>query len=116
MLNFWNAYGKTVNVAIMYYRPNCPDGGDWIKKGWWVLQPGQSKVPYGGNLSSLNRYFLYVAEAVDGRFWAGEFVRNVPGTRAFELCEHTSTTDSRPAGFRLLDIGGNVDYTVTLIP
>ena len=33
MLKFWNAYGKTVNVAIMYHRPNCPVGGDWIKEG-----------------------------------------------------------------------------------
>jgi uncharacterized membrane protein len=113
MLRFCNSYHTTVNVAIIYYHPNCPDGGDWVKKGWWVLNPGECKVPYGGDLNDLNRYYLYVAEAIDGRFWAGEYVRQVPN-RAFEWCENTASTDSRQAGFRLLDIGDNDNFTVNL--
>jgi uncharacterized membrane protein len=114
MLKFCNSYHTTVNVAIMYLQRNCVDGGDWIKKGWWVIGPGQCKVAYGGDLDDLNRYYCYFAEALDGSFWAGEIVRAVPPQR-FEWCEHTASTDSRDVGFRVLDIGDSDNYTLTLI-
>jgi hypothetical protein len=34
MLQFCNNYPSDVWVCVLWYRPNCPDGGDWNKKGW----------------------------------------------------------------------------------
>lgn len=102
MLQFCNRYHSTVWVAIIYHRPNCPDGGDWAKKGWWRIEPGQCKVPIGGNLP--NRYYYFFAEAADGAFWAGTLATQAP-QRVFDWCLNTGSTDSRTLGFRQLDTG-----------
>jgi uncharacterized membrane protein len=121
MLTFNNHYPSTVWVAILFYSPGCSDGGDWEKKGWWKMEPGEGKVVYGGDLDDLNRYYCFYAQAANGAYWAGPYRRFVPYSR-FDWCEWTacSHSDGSPcgfdAGFRLLDIGGNDDYTVNLVP
>lgn len=121
MLAFRNRYPKGLWVAIMYYSPGCSDGGDWEKKGWWRLTPGQRKVVYGGDLADLNRYYCFYAEADDGAVWAGPYVRFLP-YQAFDWCEWTacSHSDGSPCGvtvgLRLLDIDSNDDFTVNLVP
>src|ERR1700730_7787710 len=62
MLQFCNQYPQEVWVAIMWYHPNCPDGGDWEKAGWWHLYPGECKIVFGDDLEDLNRYFTFYAE------------------------------------------------------
>jgi len=114
MLRFINKYSSTISVAIMKLHRNCPDGGDWDKSGWWVMAPGESKVPYGGDLDDLNRYFYFYAFSNDGRVWDGPFLERIPW-RAFNLCENTATSDSREVGFRQLDIGSNDSFTVNLL-
>lgn len=121
MLKICSKYPKTLWVAIMYYHPQCSDGGDWIKKGWWKLTTGQCKVVYSGDLDDLNRYYCYYAEATDGAVWAGPYTRFVP-FQAFSWCEWIacSHSDGSPCGknvgFRLLDINSYDNYTLTLIP
>ena len=114
MLSFSNATEKHIWVAIMYYHPNCPDGGDFSKAGWWHLAPFQGPTPvFNGDLHELNRYYCFFAHNEIGKVWAGEYIRAVPHT-AFDWCEFTANTDSRNVGFRLLDIGDSDDYTVML--
>ncbi len=115
MLRFCNQYPREVWVSIMWYHPNCSDGGNWEKKGWWHLFPGECKVVFGEDLDEINRYYTFFAHASDGAVWAGPYVRAVPHT-AYDWCEWTANTDSRDVGFRLLDIGDNDDYTVNLVP
>jgi uncharacterized membrane protein len=121
MLKFCNKYKTGVWVSIMYYEPGCSDGGDWVKKGWWRLTPGQCKVAYGGDLDDLNRYFCFYADADDGAVWAGPYKRFVP-FQAFAWCEWIacSHSDGSPcgftAGFRLLDINSHDNFTVNLVP
>ncbi len=113
MLTVVNGYSQTISVAIWYYHPNCPDGGDWAKKGWWVIPPGQRRVPYGGSLRSLNRYWTYHAHAADGTNWSGPYVSACP-PHAFDWCLNTANTQSQSRGFRLLDINGYDNFTLTL--
>jgi uncharacterized membrane protein len=116
MLKFCNRYHTRVSVAIIYHRPNCPDGGDWAKKGWWNMSPGECKVSIGGDLT--NRYYYFFAEASDGRFWAGRppnpSVRTQAPRRVFDWCLNTGSTDSRILVFRRIDTGDYDDYTVNL--
>ena len=113
MLRIVNGYSQPISVAIWYYHPNCSDGGDWAKKGWWQIAPGASKVAYGGSLRGLNRYFCYHAHAGDGTNWSGPYVTPVP-PQAFDWCLPTANTSSWNAGFRLLDVNSYDNYTLTL--
>ncbi len=115
MLRFTNHYPSTTWVTIIWYSPDCPDGSQWEKEGWWGMAPGESKVVFGSDLDEINRYYYFHAEADDGAFWAGSVVEPVTDA-AFDWCLDTSSTAARDVGFRELDIGGNDDYTVTLIP
>ncbi|MFC7263745.1 DUF1036 domain-containing protein [Streptomyces lutosisoli] len=115
MLKFINQYPQKLAVTIMWYTPNCVDGGDWTKKGWWNLAPGQSAVVHGGDLSDINRYWCYFAHAADGAFWAGDLARQAP-SRAFDWCEWTSSTDSTQIGYRMQDVGDHDDLDITLTP
>jgi uncharacterized membrane protein len=57
-LYFRNETNRTVNVALGYSWPNCPDGDNWAKKGWWVIAPGQTKTVRGG-ASNGAKYFWH---------------------------------------------------------
>ena len=111
MLQFCNRYHRRLWVAIIYHRPNCPDGGDWAKKGWWEIDPGQCKIAIGGSLP--NRYYYFFAEAADGGFWAGTIRTQAP-RRVFDWCLNTGSTDSRTLGFRKIDTGGAANHIVNL--
>jgi uncharacterized membrane protein len=115
VLRFCNQYTTTVSVCIEWYRPGCPDGGDWEKAGWWVMQPGECKTAFGGDVDDVNRYWYYFAFATDGAVWAGEFNETVPD-RVFDWCSNTSSTDSRTVGMRQLDVGDSDNYIVNLTP
>lgn len=113
---FRNSYGTTVWVVIMWYTPGCSDGGDWSKKGWWSLEPGETKTVLGGDLEDINRYFYYYGETGDRTTqWAGSFFTCIPQT-AFDWCLNTCDTnpETRNLGLREVDIGDYDTYTVNL--
>jgi uncharacterized membrane protein len=115
MLQFCNNYTAEVWIAILWRTPNCPDGGDWTKEGWFRLGPGQCGVVSGENLHEVNRYWYYFAQAADGAFWAGVPHILVP-YEPFRWCVSTSSTDSRDVGLREVDVGKSNDVTVSLFP
>lgn len=115
MLQFCNNYPSDVWVCILWYHPNCPDGGDWEKEGWWHMSQGQCVVVFGDDLEDINRYWYFFAEAADGAFWAGAPQITVTD-RVFDWCVNTSSSDSFTVGLREIDVGDNDDYTVNLIP
>jgi uncharacterized membrane protein len=113
MLRFCNQHSADVWVCISWYQPGCVDGGDWEKKGWWHMVPGECKVAFGDDVSDVNRFWYYYVESADGRVWAGPFNAEVP-PQAFDWCENTSSTQARTVGMRELDVGDNDDYTLNL--
>ncbi len=119
MLRFTNNYPEPVSVMIEFYSPNCSDEGtwlgDWVKQGWWNMQPGESKIPFGGDLEDVNRYWYFYAHATDGAYWAGPVHVDVPGF-AFDECKYLGQTGTRTVGMREIDIDDNDDFTVTLVP
>ena len=65
-VHFINGHSRRVQLAICFYQPNpCSQYGEpWGTRGWWILEPGQSKYVADTN----NRYFYYYAESLlDGR-------------------------------------------------
>jgi uncharacterized membrane protein len=115
VLKFCNNYPSDVWVCILWYHPNCPDGGNWEKKGWWHLGLGECKIAYGGSLQDVNRYWYFYAQAANGAYWAGPPQITVPH-QAFDWCVNTSSSDAFVVGLRQLDIDSNDDYTVNLVP
>jgi uncharacterized membrane protein len=118
MLKFCNNYTADVWVCIVWYHPNCSDNGDlsgnWQKKGWWHIAPGQCKVASAEKLTNINRYWYYYAEAADGSYWAGDHgPMNVPD-EAFSMCEKTASSQDRTVGLREIDVGDNQDYQINL--
>jgi uncharacterized membrane protein len=115
MLKFCNKYPSDVWVCILWYHPNCPDGGDWEKKGWWHLGRGECKVVSSSDLEDVNRYWYFHAHAADGAVWAGPPTIAVPH-QAFDWCVNTSGTGARIVGLREIDVDDNDDVTLNLVP
>ncbi|MCW2902365.1 MAG: hypothetical protein JWO67_4630 [Streptosporangiaceae bacterium] len=112
MLRLTNGYNSIVWAMIEWYHPNCPDGGDWEKEGWWQLQPGESKIAYAGDLNDVGFWWYGFAHAADGRVWGGNFPELVPA-RAFRWCEHTADTSSRTVGMFEFPGGQSDKHVVT---
>jgi hypothetical protein len=112
VLRLTNEHSSTVWAMIEWSHPNCPDGGDWEKKGWWRMEPGESKVAYADDLDDVNLWWYGFAHAADGTVWGGEFPELVP-TGAFQWCEHTADTSSRTVGMFQFPGGQDEDHTVT---
>jgi len=96
---FKNDHPSGVWIAVGYYHPNCPDGGDWAKKGWWRLEPGQSATV----LWTTNAYSTFYAEADDGAHWSGPYVTDLP-FQAFDWCWNTASTNGEWVGMRLITV------------
>jgi uncharacterized membrane protein len=114
MLQFTHNYtgpARRIWLAILYYAPNCPEGGDWRKRGWYVIWAGDTVTVYTGDVHRLNRYWCFYALAEDGRYWAGQYKR-IGSRRAFDECEGTRfrREDEYEIGFQLLDVGDHEDY------
>jgi uncharacterized membrane protein len=67
-INFQNNYSAAVNVAIAYYDTSCSP--PWQSEGWWGIDPGNSVYV----INTCNRYLYFYAEAVDGEYWAGQYL------------------------------------------
>lgn len=118
MLRFTNGYRTTIQAMVEWYHPNCRDGddylGEWEKAGWWRIEPGQSAVVFGGDVSSVNRYWYFFAGAFDGAVWAGAFEEFVP-LNAFQWCEKVRNSTSFVVGMRELDVGSSDNFTLTFV-
>jgi uncharacterized membrane protein len=102
MLQFHNAHDAAIWAMVEWSHPNCQDGGNWEKKGWWMIEPGQTAVVYGGD-HHFNRYWYYYAHSSAGRQWGGSYSETVP-PRSFQWCESTASSDSRTVGMGQIDV------------
>jgi uncharacterized membrane protein len=115
MLAFCNSFHEEIWVAYMFYSPDtCGQDGNFQTIGWFPMLPGQCTTVYGNSLDDVNnRYWYYYAESLSGSTWSGPIEVYVTD-EAFNHCYNIGTTQSRIVGYRLLDVGDNDDYTVTL--
>ena len=98
---FQNSYRTTVwVVGIFYDPPDCTGYGNWMIRGWWEIEPGQTVAAF----ESTNQYAGYYAEAADGSYWAGSYGPYLVTNSVISLCY-----DNRPAppnfavGMRLIN-------------
>jgi uncharacterized membrane protein len=112
---FTNQTNQPVYVVFQSYSPGC--SGSWETRGWWLLNPGESKIVFGGDLQQVGSNFCYFyAESADGSLvWNGAYPTSVP-TTIFDWCLNTSNSDpaTRTLGFREVNVGGNNNYTINL--
>ncbi|MDT9682082.1 DUF1036 domain-containing protein [Streptomyces sp. TRM76323] len=115
MLQYVNSCPFPVSVAIMRYTPNCVDGGDWTKEGWWNIPPGESRIPFGGNLGSVYPWWCdYITG--NGQVWPGSGIYRYLTLRRFKWCEWTSSSDAFQANMYLFNVDGNADKTWNIVP
>jgi len=113
-IRFRNNYRSTVSVAVMFYSPQACGGeyGNWGTRGWWVIDPGQTKHAINTN----NRYVCFYAEATDGTVWTGAYGPIYVYRDAFDSCINIGSTAAiGRVGTRQVDTGGN-DTTINLNP
>ena len=111
-LYFRNETNRTVAVALGYSTPNCRDGDNWSKKGWWVIGPGGTATVRGG-ASNGAKYFWH-AHTDNGLQWSGEFVTNLP-SNSFDWCWPVSSSNSTPRGMQKLIVPvTSINHTVVL--
>jgi uncharacterized membrane protein len=98
-LRFQNNHGRRLWVAVGYYSPGCSDGGDWAKKGWWRLDPGQAATV----LWTTNEYSTFYAEDDVRAHWSGPYTTQLPFS-AFDWCWDTGQTGAETVGMRLVTV------------
>jgi uncharacterized membrane protein len=113
--NFRDKTSATIWVAFQRYSPRRPNGGDWETKGWWRLEPGQTKTVFGKDLQSVNTYYYYYAESNDGAVWSGPYSTCVPQSAFDWRLNVCCTPTCRTVGFREKYIGGYNNYTINLV-
>ena len=98
----------------MYYSPaRCGAYGNWGTRGWWRVDPGQTKLVWVGN--TLNRYYAYYAHAADGAIWSGDRGPVYVYHEAFDSCLNIGSTAAYArVSMRLIDVDNYDTYTMTL--
>ena len=108
-----NQTSRTVFVALGYHHPNCPDGDNWGKKGWWRIAPGGTATVRGG-ASNGAKYFFHAHTDDGATQWGGTFTTFLP-SNAFDWCWPTSSTSSTLRGMQKLIVPvTSVNHTIVL--
>jgi uncharacterized membrane protein len=115
-LYFENSYSATatISVCVLYYNTGCPN--PWTKIGWYNVAPGQTVQMWDGDVSSVNEYWYFWAQATDGSVWAGSAVFAEVTDAAFNQCWLDNSGDSFTVGMLEIDVNSYDDYTVNLVP
>jgi len=108
-----NQTNRTVFVALGYHWPNCPDGDNWGKKGWWRVAPGGTATVRGG-ASNGAKYFFH-AHNDDGTLqWSGPFTTLLP-SNPFDWCWPTGSTNSTLRGMQKIIVPAtSINHTIVL--
>jgi uncharacterized membrane protein len=67
-LKFQNSQDHPIHVAVAYYENDASFTG-WFSRGWYTLEPGETKVLIAGDLE-YSTYFFY-ANDDQGAEWIG---------------------------------------------
>jgi uncharacterized membrane protein len=108
----YDVYVATMRVNRDACGANSGFGDGFNAIGWYRIPPGACRTVYTGRVG-YNRYWAYYAEATDGATWSGN-IQSWVSNSAFSLCHGQKCTPCRVVGFRLLDVNGYDNYTLTL--
>lgn len=83
-LKFQNSQDHPIHVAIAYYENDNSFTG-WFSRGWYKIEPGETKVLIAGDLE-YSTYFFYAFDS-EGAEWkgAGKYLFIVDPVKAFEI-------------------------------
>lgn len=83
-LKFQNSQDHPIHVAIAYYE-NDESFTGWFSRGWYELEPGETKVLIGGDLE-YSTYFFYAVDT-EGAEWkgGGKYSFIIDPVNAFEI-------------------------------
>jgi len=83
-LKFRNSQDHPIDVAVAYYENDEAFTG-WYSRGWYHLEPGETKVLIGGDLQ-YSTYYFYAKDS-EGYEWkgAGKYLFIVEPFDAFEI-------------------------------
>lgn len=113
-LSFTNGTPEPIWLVYAHHDSDCSsDGGsEWLKEGWWQVQPGGSVTVTGGPVNGA-KYFFY-AEGGSGRKWSGEFGTSVP-LEAFQQCWSIGSSNSQGVSMRKIEVAiTSFNHTVNL--
>jgi uncharacterized membrane protein len=100
-----------VTVAFGYR-----EGGVWTSTGWWNIDPGQCATVYSKSLRE--QYYYYYAEEIDGQGYWGDNYTFCAIDEAFTIegDENCKSRGYDAYGFRQVDVGEDVNYSIDLVP
>jgi uncharacterized membrane protein len=107
-----NKTNMTVYAAVGY-----SDDGQWTSEGWWELAPGECATMLSRKLSK--KFYYYYAESSDQEwFWESEGNDNLfcASDNAFKIvgAEDCKGRGYDVYGFREVDVGDNITYSIDL--
>lgn len=118
-LYFKNHEVRPVSVALSYYHKDANFEG-YISKGWYTIEPGETKMLIAGDLQYANYY--YYAHDGAGVTWQGQgkyqFV--VDRSNAFDIknanmaYQKDGHSSREFKNFKKVDVGQATTYTLTL--
>jgi uncharacterized membrane protein len=111
-LMFCNGTARTQNVSVAYQ-----DGDHWTSEGWWVITSGDCKQPIGGDLRYRTYYYRIKSEGVSRKQGANYYfcTKTQPYTITGSHSKaHCANRNYFRRGFKKLDVGEAVDFTVNI--
>lgn len=116
-LLFNNSQDDPIYVAVAYYENNESFKG-WFSRGWYELEPGETKVLIAGNLE-YDTYFFYAIDS-KGAEWrgAGKYSFIVDPVDAFEIKnadkEYQLKGNRSYKSFKKISTKGETEHTLRL--
>ncbi len=92
------------------------DGGSYVSKGWWNIDPGDCKIVVGGDLT--RRYYYFRATATGREFNGAEYAFCTI-QQSFDIVgdENCTARGYQKSLFKKLDTGESAkDFTLNLVP
>ena len=117
-LKFQNSQDHPIHVAIAYYE-NDESFTGWFSKGWYELEPGETKVLIAGDLE-YSTYFFYAQDS-EGAEWTGggKYSFIVDPVNVFTIKnadkEYQLKDDRIYKAFKKIDTQGETSHTLSLV-
>jgi hypothetical protein len=103
----------TINIVYVYLDTSCPY--NFRKEGFYVIGPGASINTWNGDVSSLNRYWYFWAQSVNGLYWAGgDGPIEISFPHEFDQCVYDNANMTMTVGLQEIDVNGYSQFTVNL--
>ena len=117
-LSFINSQDHPIYVAVAFYENDDSFTG-WFSRGWFEIEPGETKVLIGGDLE-YSTYFFYAYDT-EGAEWkgAGKYTFIVEPVNAFKIKNadkgYQLKGNRKFKAFKKIDTEGEKSHTLNLV-